>query len=92
MKRWVPLAISLLIAFVFVSLHLIIEVGIFREGPLSKDGILRALDRKALDYKFKNQKGIDLPDPGELTPATEKEPTKKLGRTGRATVGIPVPH
>ena len=79
MKRSIPLLISMAIALIFVMVHLTIEVGFFQEGGLSQNGIIRVLDRKALDMKFATRSKFDLPPPEVVIAAIDE---KSLDRHG----------
>lgn len=79
MKNWAPLGISLFIATCFIGIHLTIEAGWFTTGPLSRDGIIRILDRKALDYKFKNQQDDKLPAPQVIVAGIDEKSIRQYG-------------
>ena len=52
LRRVTPLRLAVTIALVFIVVHVTIELGQFKTGPLSRRGFISLLDYKSLDLKF----------------------------------------
>ncbi|MEL6544573.1 MAG: CHASE2 domain-containing protein, partial [Myxococcota bacterium] len=74
-----PLRISMFIALVFVVTHVIIDIGVFEFGALSRKGYLRGLDLKLLDTKFEYAALEDPPEPKVVIAAIDEESIEKYG-------------
>lgn len=78
-KRFAPLAISMTIATVFVLTHVLIQLGLFRTGPLSQRGLLHYLDLKTLDLKFVGREMEDIPEPKVIVAAIDERGVERYG-------------
>jgi len=78
-KRAAPMLISVGIAMIFVAAHLIIELGVFENGPLSKKGLIHLLDLKSLDLKFAGRPVDQLPEPQVVVAAIDDKSLKEFG-------------
>ena len=79
MKRWIPLLISMTIAGLFAAAHLIIEMSLIEEGALSPSGILRRLDREALDFKFRSRSDDKLPEAQVIIAGIDEKSIQRFG-------------
>ena len=79
MKRWIPLLIAMTIAGLFAASHLIIEMSLIEEGALSPSGILRRLDREALDFKFRSRSGDERPEPQVIIAGIDEKSIQRYG-------------
>ncbi len=79
LRRFAPLIIALVIGGTFALAHLVIELGVFEFGPLSKNGLLHLLDLKSLDLKFASRPQRDLPEPRVIIAAIDDKAIRKYG-------------
>ncbi|MEL6760099.1 MAG: CHASE2 domain-containing protein, partial [Myxococcota bacterium] len=74
-----PLRIAMIVALGFVAVHLVIEIGVFEFGIVSKKGFLRLLDRKLLDLKFANAPLDDVPPSRVVIAAIDEDSIEEYG-------------
>ncbi len=79
MRKLTYLLIAFGIALCFALGHLVIELGWFERGVLSKNGLLRVLDRKALDLKFSGRDTEELPLPQVVIAAIDEKSIEQFG-------------
>ncbi|MBN1960048.1 MAG: adenylate/guanylate cyclase domain-containing protein [Deltaproteobacteria bacterium] len=78
-KRFIPLIISLGVAFIFAVINVAIERGTFNSGILSKHGLIHLLDLKSLDVKFQSRNIEKLLEPKVVIAAIDEKGIEKYG-------------